>query len=126
MNNSVFGELVFNIGWKASADISLLNNDYSVIVKAKAYHEQDGITAEQEAAIIDFGDNKQARLATVDKLLTDYANGEDASKRFIPRTLLFQRNGSYALLLDDNEDEDEGIAVCLAPAATIVSQSEYL
>lgn len=126
MNNSVFGELVFNIGWKASADISLLNKDYNVIVKAKAYREQDGITAEQESAFVDFNDNKQARLATADKLLTDYASGNDASKRFVPRTLLFQRNGSYALLLDDSEDEDEGIAVCLAPTATIVSQSEYL
>ncbi|PWV99308.1 hypothetical protein DFQ01_11524 [Paenibacillus cellulosilyticus] len=125
MNNSVFGELVFNVGWKAATDISLFNNVHSVTVKAAAYFEKDGITAEQETAFVDFGDNKRARLATVEKLLIDYANG-DASNRFVPRTLLFKRNGSYALLLDDSEDEDEGIAVCLAPSATIVSQSEYL
>jgi hypothetical protein len=125
MNSSVFGELVFNVGWKVKTDISLLNNDYSVIVKATAYFEKDGITAEQEAAFVDFGDNKNERLKMVEKLLIDFTNG-DASKRYIPKILLFQRNGSYALLLDDREDEDEGIAVCLEPVAKIVSQSEYL
>lgn len=125
MKNSVFGELFFNVGWKATTGIFLLNNNYSVIVKAAAYFEKDGITAEQEAAFVDFSDNKHERIVTVEKLLIDFANG-DASNRFVPRILLFQRNGSYALLLNDREDEDEGIAVCLKPVAKIVSQSEYL
>lgn len=126
MNSTVFGELVFNVGWKAETEISLFNNNYSVIIKAAAYFEKDGITADQEAAIVDFGNHKNERLKSIEKLLlTDFSEG-DASKRFVPRTLLFQRNGSYALLFDDKEDEDEGIAVCLQPEAKIVSQDEYL
>lgn len=125
MINSVFGELVFNAGWKAETEISLFNKNYNVIIKAAAYFERDGITVEQEAAIVDFGDHKKEHLKIAEKLLTDFSEG-DASQQFVPRTLLFKRNGNYALLLDDREDEDEGIAVCLHPEVEIVSQDDYL
>ncbi|MDR0869022.1 MAG: hypothetical protein LBP75_11230 [Planctomycetota bacterium] len=125
MNNSVFGELTFNTGWKTEAEISLFGNNYVVTVKAKAYFEKDGITAEQESAFSDFNDYKNSRLQTVEKLLNGLASG-NAAERFTPRTLLFQRNGGYALLLDDKNDEDDGIAVCLAPKAEVLSQDEYL
>jgi hypothetical protein len=39
---------------------------------------------------------------------------------------LFQRDGGYALLLDDKSDEDDGIAVCLVPKAEVLSQDAYL
>lgn len=125
MNNSVFGEIVFNTGWKTKSDIVFFGNSYSIVVKAKAYFEKDGITNEQETAFNSFKTNKSEQLKTVEKLLKDFA-GNDASKRFIPRTLLFQRDGGYALLFDDIENEDEGVAVCLAPKTKVVSQDEYL
>lgn len=125
MNSPVFGELVFNVGWKAETEILLFHNNYTVTIKASAYYEKDGISAEQEAAIIDFGTHKNERLTMVEKLLTDFSE-RDASQQFVPRTILFKRNGNYALLLDDREDEDEGIAVCFQPEAKIVSQDEYL
>jgi len=125
MNNPVFGEVVFNTGWKTKADITFFGNNYSIVVKAKAYYEKDGITTEQERAFNNFNINKAEQLKTVERLLNDFA-GDDASKRFIPRMLLFQRDGGYALLLDDKKDEDGGIAVCLAPKIEVVSQDEYL
>lgn len=125
MNNSVFGELVFNIGWKTKTEITLFNNNYNATVKASAYFEKDGITKEQKAAMADFNEHKEERLKVAEGLLVNFAEGE-ISERFVPRTLLFQRNGDYALLLDDREAEDEGIAVCLYPAAEIISQDEYL
>ena len=125
MNNTSFGELTFNTGWKTKTDISLYGTNYDVVVKVKAYYEKDGVTAEQESAYADFKENKTARLVTVEKLLNDFADSTSA-KRFIPKTLLFQRNGAYALLFDDKQDEDSGVAVCLAPKAEVVSQDEYL
>ena len=125
MNNSVFGELVFNTGWKTKTSIHLFGNNYDVIVKAKAYFEKDGVTVEQETAYGDFCSNKSERLAAVENLLNSFAK-DDASKQFTPRTLLFQRDGGYAILFDDKEDIDGGIAVCLAPQAEVVTQDEYL
>jgi len=125
MNNKTFGELTFNTGWKTKTDIYFYGTNYNVVVKAKAYHESDGVTAEQESAYADFKGNKDARLIMVENLLDDFADANSA-KRFIPQTLLFQRNGGYALLLDDKQDEDGGIAVILAPKAEVKSQDEYL
>ena len=125
MNNSCFGEMTFNTGWKATTDILLFGKSISIIVKAKAYYEKDGITSEQEAAFSDFSNNKEQRLKITEKLLSDYST-VDAADRFVPRTLLFERDGSYALLFDDNNDEDNGIAVCLAPSEQVLTQDEYL
>ena len=125
MRNSVFGELVFNTGWKTKAEIVLFSKNYSIVVKAKAYFEKDGITKEQEAAFANFQAHKTEQLNIAEKLLMKFSVNE-AAERFIPRTLLFQRDGSYALLLDDNEDEDGGIAVSLEPTAAVLSQDDYL
>ena len=40
--------------------------------------------------------------------------------------LLFERDGSYAILFDDKNDEDNGIAVCLVPSERVLTQDEYL
>lgn len=125
MNNKIFGELMFNIGWKTKTDISLYGTTYNVVVKAKAYHENDGVTSEQESAYADFKGNKGIRLITVEKLLDAFSESNPA-KRFIPQTLLFQRNGGYAILFEDKQDVDGGVAVILAPKAEVKSQDEYL
>lgn len=41
-------------------------------------------------------------MQTIEKLLNDFVAG-NASERFIPNTLLFERDGGYALLLDDKK-----------------------
>lgn len=125
MNNTTFGELTFNIGWKTKTDITLFSKSYNIVVKAKAYFEKDGVTTEQETSYDDFRGNINSHIATVEKLLNEYVSG-DADVRFIPRVLLFQRDGEYALLLDDKEDEDGGVAVILAPKQEVVTQDEYL
>lgn len=125
MNNAVFGDLTFNTGWKTKTDIVLFDKTHRVVVKVKAYFEKDSVTPEQESAYSDFCKNKIARLNTVETLLSNYANGH-AKKRFTPRTLLFNRDGSYAMLLDDQEDEENGVAVTLAPESKIVAQDDYL
>jgi hypothetical protein len=125
MKNEIFGELTFNTGWKTNAKIILFNKEYEVVVKAKSYRETDALTAEQEDAYANFGKNKSVQIETAEKLLDIYADGK-ASERFIPKTLLFNRDGSYALLLDDKEDEDSGVAVSFDPKVEVLSQDEYL
>ena len=39
---------------------------------------------------------------------------------------LFGRDGECALLCDDSEEPDEGIAVCIYPTEIIMSQDDYL
>ena len=124
MKHPVFGEITFSVGWKASRKIQLFGNDYDIKLKVQAYFEEDGITSEQEQAYLDYSSKEGSKLRIVEELLNSYS--ASPQNRFTPKTLLFQRDGSYALLCDDNDEPDEGIAVCLAPSEQIVSQDEYL
>lgn len=124
MVHDVFGEITFQVGWKAKRSIKLFGKEYPVNLKIQAYFEEDGITPEQEAAYASFLEAEAERLQAAEKLLTAYS--DLAQTRFVPKTFLVNRDGSYALLLDDPDDPDEGIAVCLAPVEEIVSQDDYL
>ncbi|MBU4540766.1 MAG: hypothetical protein KJ774_06035 [Firmicutes bacterium] len=125
MKNIYFGEMIFNTGWKSLIDIKLFDKITKITVKAKAYFEKDGVTSEQEAAFSDFNNNKAQRLKNTELLLSDYA-GDIAMSRFEPKTLLFERDGSYCILFDDHQDEDNGIVVCLIPEEKVLTQDDYL
>lgn len=124
MMNSVFGELTFNVGWIASTVFIYFGNSCPITLKVKVYFEEDGITSEQEQAYIDYTKNNETKFTAIELLLNNYS--DDASTHFVPKTLLFERDGSYALLCDDNNEPDEGIAVCISPMEQIMSQGDYL
>lgn len=125
MIQSVLGNLYFNTGWKTNSEIVLFGNSYRVTVKARAYFETDGLTDEQQKAFADYKDHNSQREKEVEALLSAYAK-TDCSARFFPRTLLFERNGGYALLCDDKDNPDDGVAVILSPDQRVILQDEYL
>ncbi len=124
MLHYVFGEIAFSVGWKAQRSIKLFGNEYNIDLKLQAYFEEDGITKEQENAYIEYDRTKDSKIEIAEKLLKNYSNC--AETQYVPKTLLINRDGSYALLCDDNYDLDEGIAVCLSPEEVIISQDDYL
>ncbi len=124
MKNKVFGEMNFDVGWDKPETITCFGIKFNITVTAKAYFEKDGITEMQELAYRDYSANKDAKLALAEHMLLKFAS--DAKSRFTPKTLLFNRDGSYALLCDDRDFVNEGIAVCFVPKEEIVSQDDYL
>lgn len=124
MNNKVFGEIIFNVGWKTKSAITLFKRETTVVVKAKAYREEDGISSEQEKSYLEYTNNKQTLLKSMENMLSKYS--DNAANRFVPKTLLFERDGSWALLCDDLLNPDEGIAICMNPEKKIVLQDDYL
>ncbi len=124
MIHNLFGEITFNIGWKRKKDINLFGKKYSIELNIQAYFEKDGITSKQEEAYVEFTESEDYKIKIIENLLYNYS--DSAESRFIPRTLIFERDGSYALLLDDNDELDGGIAVCLKPVEKIILQDEYL
>ncbi|MDR1531373.1 MAG: hypothetical protein LBS62_04185 [Clostridiales bacterium] len=132
MNHPVFGEITFNHGWDGKATITLWGRQYNIVYTAAAYFKKDGITAEQERAFTAFQSDKVARLAQVETLLQRYISGADPKEptsgraRLTPRSLLFERDGGYALLLDDADNPDNGLAVRLHPDERVMTQDEYL
>ena len=106
MLHDLFGEITFNTGWKSKKTIRLFD------------------TEEQENAYSEFCKSENEKLETVENLLRGYS--DSPQEKFTPKTLLIDRDGSYALLCDDIDNEDEGIAVCLYPQEVIISQDDYL
>lgn len=125
MIHSAFGDFQFNTGWKTKTDMVLFEKTYHITVKARAYNETDGITSAQKSAISDYKVHFDERKKEIEALLHSYS-GKDCAERFQPRTLLFERDGGYALLCDDRDDPDDGIAVMLVPEQKVLSQDEYL
>ena len=123
MIHSVFGDLYFNTGWKTDIEIVLFGKARRITVKARSYAETDGLTAAQQAALTDCQEHLEKRMKEAETLLSSYG---DCAARFSPRTLLFGRDGEYALLCDDRDDPDDGIAVILSPRQEIGSQDMYL
>lgn len=124
MMHDVFGDIEFAVGWKTNKSIVLFGHSYVVTVKIQAYLEEDGITKEQENAYINFLNTEEIKMNCIERLLKEYS--ASAELRFIPKTLLIDRDGAYALLFDDEDNPDDGIAVCLEPEEKIMSQDDYL
>lgn len=118
------GKMSFDTGWKLKRDITFDGSTYEIVVKCKAYKSGDGITHEQEAAMEKFTREGEKQLAIAAQMLK--GKYPDAGQRFVPTMLLFDRDGEYALLLDDKDAPDEGMCAVLSPRREIISQDEYL
>lgn len=134
MNSTAFGAVVFNYGFDAKGKAILWGKEHEITLSAAAYFEKDGITDAQEKTCLAYKAAEAEKLSRVETLLQQYqetqtgkpVSAAQLSAQFAPRTLLFNRDGSYALLFDDAENPDEGLAVCLAPEEKVLSQDAYL
>lgn len=121
---SVLGIMEFHTGWKVQGEVVFCEKTYPVTIKCKSYRQEDGLTQEQKDAMELYIQNGQKQLAVVQQILIRQYH--DAQHRFTPTMLLFQRDGEYALLLDDAKNPDEGICMVLSPKRKIISQDDYL
>ena len=124
MNNKVFGEVTFKTGWKLKDYISYFGEKKDITVTAESYSESELITNEQENSFVLYKNDNAKIIVELEKCLKNYE--KNAEKRFLPTELIFDRKGNCALLLDDKNNPDEGIAVTIMPKMTILSQDEYL
>lgn len=122
--NSVFGTMKFHTGWKVQGEIVFCEQTYPIIIKCKSYRQEDGLTQEQKDAMERYVNNGQKQINDAQQILT--RQYPDVKNRFTPTMLLFQRNGEYALLLNDAKNPDEGLCIVLYPTIRIVLQDDYL
>jgi len=124
MNDKIFGEVSFDAGWNRNEKISLWGKTNDVLVTATAYYESEAITEAQQSAYRSYNLNKSIMEKKIEQLLSNYM--DEPEKHLKPRFLVFEKDGSYALMLDDDGDPDNGVAVQLAPTAKVTSQDAYL
>jgi len=130
MFNKVFGEVTFDCSWETKTEIVLWGKTYSITVAARSYYEKDGITAEQESSYLLYKNEKSEKRIVIETLLSQYFNNsldhKQLSKQLTPTILGFRSNGDCALMFDDAEDPDNGIAVLLYPKEDVMTQDDYL
>jgi len=133
MTNKVFGDVTFDdgAGWVVNEPLKmeLWGSSYSVKVTAESYSEDEAITKEQENAYKKFKSVLSKKQTATEKLLSDYlddAGAEQLRSRLTPKFLIINDEGECALLFDDTEDEDDGLAVVLLPEEEVMTQDEYL
>ena len=131
MHNNVFGEVTFGItGWRANYSIMLWGNSHEIIADAEAFDEADSITVEQEESFESFKKFQAEKQERIELLLMRYFGSKfDAtqlSKRLTPRKIKVEQDGCCAMLFDDEEDPDNGIAVIFIPEEEVMTQDEYL
>jgi hypothetical protein len=155
VNNKVFGEVTFDVGWdaKVPVNIELWGKLYAVEVTAMSYCEEEGINETQEKSFAEFKDNKSAKQKRTEELLlafyknnplenlyhkesidgckidlSDFSENieQHLPKILKPKFLEFNEEGECALLFDDEIDPDNGIAVVLLPKELVMTQDEYL
>lgn len=127
MINSVFGEVVFDMGWKKTSRISLFEKKYQITVSASAYYETEMITQKQEASYQKFESNRNYFQSICEVELRKISTNDEAAKvKYTPKMLLIQDDGEMALLVDDNDDVDDGIAIVIFPEVKVLSTDAYL
>ena len=124
MENKIFGKVTFDTGFKTKITVTIFGKTQSIVVKIKAYQENDGITAEQEESFLKFQQHILESIGQVEGgLLSKFA---DASERFTITMILINRQGELSFLFDDKNDKEDGIVVQIYPQYLIESQDDYL
>lgn len=115
-----FDEAIFNYSWEVNSSIELYDKKYDIIVSADAYYADESITEKQREAYNDFLLNENSIIAKIESELSN------TRECFVPKVIKIQKNGDLAILFDDMENEEDGIAVCITPKFEILSIDQYL
>lgn len=126
MNYDVLGNLPFDYGWVKSIDFHFFKQEITIPCVFSA-SKNEVISDEQKHAYTLFQQKQTYFEDRVRILLNHYfvENHIDLPD-LSPRKFLFQRDGSFGLLLDCNWDEEHGIAVVLNPFEEVGMQDIFL
>ncbi|MCT3101297.1 MAG: DUF6985 domain-containing protein [Lactococcus lactis] len=125
MENKVFGDVQFDYGWKTNLEFEFLGTVFFLVVNAKSYFEDEGITENQENAYTYFLQNRVEIQKKIENILLNSVSLQ-SKNRFTPNCLLIERDGKMGILFDDKADLDNGIVVTIIPELKILTQDEYL
>ena len=125
MENRIFGEMNYHTGWEKKMIIPFNNQKIEIVIHAKAHGVEEEITQEQENLFSYFHDNVDFVMKEVEQeLLKD--SGKEYAKRYTPVMLLIKKDGRSALLFDDIDDLENGLAISFFSGIRIMTQDEFL
>lgn len=142
-NDIVFGDMKYKHRWYKNEQITLFGKKWDIVIAAKAYSGKS-ITDEQRNSYSYFCGNIEQMCNIIANELQKYINknfkefadywtnahsinsADELAQVTIPKTLLFEEDGTTIMLLDCVWDEDHGVAVKLIPNIAVGSQDLFL
>ena len=130
------GELKFGLDfWEPTSKtkLALWNRVYDVSLWFVAENIEENINQNQETAFEQLNKIIVEQKCTIEKLILEHSEAEnekDADNRFIPKYIVFSRNGECALFCEDttegsyDDDLNAGFAVLLIPQLIFTSSEE--
>ena len=134
----VFGEVNSMCGWMTAEKISftMWGKVSEFYVQATAENEKDLISDEQRKAFAGFKSSKSSIEAKTEEVLKEHFPGlsdAELAERFSVQEIVFTRDGSFGIVIDDSEDDDcavqpdAGLAIKFGEKIEFFdSQEEYL
>jgi hypothetical protein len=138
--DEVFGEMVYDYGWKKTEKIDLWGRTYEVIVTAPAFSKKPINDVQRDrykyfkAEREDISKRSLAALKEYLLAVSEQIRGE-AYKQITdvmalgvarPRGVIFQMDGSWGILCDFEWDDEHGIGIQVGPELKVGEQDILL
>ena len=113
--DKVFGEMEYKHSWTKKDSFLFLDKAYAVNVTAQAY-KGDDILVSQQSNYSNYRKYFEENKAEIKEKLIEYCQSTyntDAllEECLIPKTIIFERDGSWGILFDTDYDVEDGVAV---------------
>lgn len=143
VNNSVFGLMEYDFQWEKIEKVSIFKKEYDITISAEAYSEEN-ISKKQEESYLRFKENEKIYIETIENKLKEYINENledlatywvgarkiinitDLAKIVVPKSILFQQDGTIVFLAECEWDIENGIAVKLYPEVEVGPQDIFI
>jgi len=115
IKDNYFGEMVYKHSWTKIDTICLFDKAYKVKVVAQAY-KGDTVLDIQRENYVNFRNYLEENKVAIEKKLkeyckTNYNTDKPLDECLIPKTVIFERDGSWGILFDTEYDIENGVAL---------------
>ncbi len=125
-NDKELGILTFDYGWIKRDKIQFLNQVYDIQYVFEAYNSEDDITEKQRESALQFSQKQIDYEQKISASFQYYIEKNRCIGNFIPKTLLFKRNGDLGLLGECDWDIEDGLVIIIRPEIKIGPQNIFL
>ncbi|WP_319779968.1 DUF6985 domain-containing protein [Maridesulfovibrio sp.] len=132
ITDQAFGEMHYNYSWETKVGLNIWDQMYSIKIVANDPDEA-GITSKQRESYNEIKTNISNIITQHEDNIRDYCNTvfdvkmPDMQSVILPKSIVFQRDGSWGILFDCAYDPEHGLAIYFVKGKTFVgSQDDFL
>lgn len=133
--DSVFGELEYKHSWIKTESLSWGGRLLSITIIASTYSNEE-ISEQQRASYQAYKEKVDTIISDSKKELSNFIKVnyglnalslDEMSSGITPRSVVFEQDGTWAILFDSSWDDDNGIALVLdAKGVQVMSEDDFL